>query len=321
MYKFEDRGSVKRYYNSDKIRLVLEQKGKSYENYRKMWDDKDQINNVYNNPLELLVELTSWCNYSCKMCLKSYTKQKIKENIQVETIKDIVEQAKTMDIKSLWIGAGSECLVHPRIMEVLKLLNEVKVEEFTLLTNGSCLTDKVSQLLIDMQISYLSVSLDAATKETYKKIRYADLDKVENNIEKFLLMRGSRLFPLLRVSMVELDDNKEERIAFLEKWKDKADVIDYQACVDFSDMDNFENVKKYSTDCLDPFKRLEIGYDGSIYPCCTFYNKYHVLGNINEISLKEAWQCQKINTLRESIRSKCFPKVCKKCRELREYEN
>lgn len=315
-YAFEDRGSVKRYYNIEKRARIESIRGESYKEYRRQWDDRNQINHVRLNPLEIMLELTSWCNYCCEMCYKNYKLQKEKINMPVEMIKNIVEQAKTMDIKSFWLGAGSECLIHPNIIEILRLLGEVQVEDFTLITNGSCLTKSVAKVLIDSGVTQLSVSLDAVTSSTYQKIRKADLSKVEENIRNFLEIRGNNLFPALRVTMVEVDDNLEERAAFLEKWSGIADVIDYQVLMDYSKMDDFEHIGVFEAECLEPFRRMLISYDGEISACDTQHGDRHIVGNVNNMTLRDAWLCEKAMKLRENIRMKNFCDICKRCKAI-----
>lgn len=129
-------------------------------------------------------------------------------------------------------------------------------------------------------------------------------------------LRGDNLLPLLRVSMVKLKENENEREAFLKKWENRADVIDFQTCVDFTDLNDINNVKNWNNECIQPFKRMYINYDGIIYPCCTAYTIHYPLGNIKDISLEEAWNGEKINKLRELLKKKDMPNFCRKCREI-----
>lgn len=252
------------------------------------------------------------------MCSKSFKEQKVREYMSLDMIESLVEQAKAMGVYSFWGGAGSECMLHPQIVEALRILMDANTIDFTLLSNGSLLSYEVSRVFVEHQAGQLSISLDAATPKTYKIIRRGGtLDPVERNIQHFLDLRGNQLFPLLRVSMVKLDDNKDEREAFLEKWENRADVIDFQTCVDFRDVNDVEGVVKWSNDCTQPFKRLYINYDGTITPCCTSYGKYFTLGNARDMTLQEAWDCDTINKLRKMLLDGDLPKSCRKCREIK----
>ena len=314
MYKFEDRGNVKRYYNQEKIDAIMQMQGSAYRRYRELWDDPKIMDDVLEKPLEIMLELTSWCNYKCKMCDKAFIPEKDKVNISVENVRRLVKNINEMKVASLWIGAFSECLIHPQIDPILDALKEVDVLDFTLVTNGSVLKENIAKKIIDAGVTRLSVSLDAATKETYYNIRKGNLDQVEKNINRFIELRGEKLFPSLRVSMVMMDDNVDEREAFLEKWKGKADIIDFQVMMDASHIENLADVTEYTAECMEPFRRLAVRYDGVVLPCCTSYGKYFPLGNIQDISLKGMWEGEKIHKLREEIKSKNFNKACRNCK-------
>jgi radical SAM domain protein len=314
MYKFEDRGHVKRYYSQEKMDAIARMQGSSYRRYRELWDDPKIMDDVLEKPLEIMLELTSWCNYKCKMCDKAFVPEKDKVNISVENVRNLVKNINEMKVASLWVGAFSECLIHPQINLILDVLKDVDVLDFTLITNGSGLNEKTAQQIIDAGVKRLSVSLDAATKETYYNIRKGNLDQVENHINRFIELRGENIFPSLRVSMVMMDDNVDEREAFLEKWKGKADIIDFQVMMDASHIENLADVTEYTAECVEPFRRLAIRYDGVVLPCCTSYGNYFPLGNIRDSSLKEMWEGEKICKLREEIKTKHFNKVCRNCK-------
>ena len=264
------------------------------------------------------MELTSWCNYSCVMCFRSYKVQKTREYMPLEMVQKIADEAKKMGVCLLWVGAGSECMLHPQIADALKILFSINTIDCTFLSNGSLINEEVSKVFVEHQTGQLSISLDAATPETYKKIRRGGvLEKVEKNIQRFLDLRGDNLLPLLRVSMVKLKENENEREDFLKKWENRADVIDFQTCVDFSDVYDIDNVVKWDPECSQPFKRVYIIEDGTIYPCCSGYCIHYPLGNIKDMSLEEVWNGEKIKKLRELLKRNEMPDFCRKCREIK----
>lgn len=316
MYIFEDRGSVKRYYSQERIAAITEAQGSDYRRYRELWDAPNIMDDVLEKPLEIMLELTSWCNYKCKMCDKAFVPEKDKVNIPVESVRRLVTNINEMKVASLWVGAFSECLIHPQIGDILDVLKEADVLDFTIITNGSALNEKTTKKIIDAGVKRLSVSLDAATKETYYDVRKGDLDQVENHIDRFIALRGEAIFPSLRVSMVMMEDNVNEREAFLEKWKGKADIIDFQVLMDASHIEHLADVTEYTPECVEPFRRLAIRYDGVVLPCCTSYGTYFPLGNIRDTSLKEMWEGEKIRKLREEIKTKNFNKVCRNCKKV-----
>ena len=320
MYKIEDRGNITRYYNVEKRNAVEKLKGEEWKRYRQLFDRSFAECVAETTPPHLLdidIEITSWCNYSCIMCGRSFIEQKTREYMPLEMVKKIADEAKKMGVYSFVIGTGCESMVHPQIVEVLKTLFSANAIDYRLLSNGFLLNDDILQVIVDNQIGHLNISLDAATPETYKIVRRGGiLERVEKNIQRFLDLRGDNLLPLLRVSMVKLKENKNEREAFLKKWENRADIIDLQTCVDFVDVNDINNVKKYNPDCTQPFKRITIFHDGTICPCCSGYGIHYPLGNIKDITLEEAWNGEKMNKLRELIKNNNMPNFCRKCREI-----
>ena len=76
-------------------------------------------------------------------------------------------------------------------------------------------------MILNSSVSRLFISIDAATEETYNKIRIPTskrllesnrLEKLEKNIKRFIEMKNSRkqALPLTRVSFVALEENKHE---------------------------------------------------------------------------------------------------------------
>lgn len=265
-----------------------------------------------------MLELTSWCNYCCKMCLKAFHPDKERINIPLEQVEKLAHDINELGVSSLWVGAGSECLIHPEIEKILDVLGTVKVEDFTLLTNGSRLTESIAKKTIAAGVTRLTISLDAVKPETYKTIRGGNLEKVEENINRFLELRGDALFPSLRVSFCMQEDNADEKEEFLQHWQGKADIIDFQELVDYSEFDDMVDIgdNDYKKDCIEPFRRIYVKYDGMVVPCCNGFGDYLSLGNIADSSLKEMWTGEKIESLRAALKAKNYPKPCRNCRKL-----
>ena len=325
MYKIEDRSHITRYYNVEKRNAVEKSRGEEWKKYRQMWDATDFSYWTPDSPppphlLEINIELTSYCNYSCIMCGKSYTEQKIKESMPLDLVEKIAKEAKQLGVYSLWVGAGSECMLHPQIADALKILFSANTIDCTFLSNGSLITDEVARIFVEHQTGQLSISLDAASEEVYKIVRRGGtLPRVERNIQHFLDLRGDNLFPLLRVTMVKLKENENEREAFLKKWENRADVIDFQTCVDFQDINDIDNVVNWmKKPCFQAFKRLYVHYNGNVYPCCNGYGIHYPLGNIKDMSLAEIWNSKRLNDFRKLVLDgNTLPNFCRKCQEIK----
>lgn len=310
----EDRKYITRYKQRDIEELLTQRHGARFAEYRRQWAQSGQDCMAAEKPLALYLETNAHCNLKCKMCPHSHFGDK-EAYLPMHLIEKAAEECAALGVPSVLVGASTECLIHPKIQHILGLFKYPAMLDFFVISNGLKLTQAIAQHLIDLQIERLNVSLDAATPETYRTIRGGKLALVEKNIHRFLELREKAKsdLPYLRLSFVVQADNLHERDAFYEKWKDKADLIDFQDEVDFTPLMQLRQIEVPPFTCPDPYQKLAISWDGTIYPCCSFYQRYFPLGNIATMSLQEAWQGNTARMLRESFPAGKTQMACRNC--------
>ena len=140
--------------------------------------------------------------------------------------------------------------------------------------------------------------------------------------------------PQIRLSFAVQQRNKHEIELFKKKWENIVDFIEFQQTmnIDFDKLSRLSEEERWKRrdplfkdnfvkDCKAPFHSATVWADGSVIPCCTFQGKNLTLGNINGIpelnipaqSLKELWNGEKINELREQFRTGKLNIVCQYC--------
>lgn len=159
------------------------------------------------------------------------------------------------------------------------------------------------------------ISIDAASVDTYRQIRGANLEVLEKNIYELINSKHKHrsALPIVRLSFVKMRENIHEIGDFIKKWEHKVDIIDFQDLIDCTNLDNPQPVDVEPFVCSHPFQRIGIDWDGSIYPCCGFYYKHFKIGNINEMTLAEAWKTDALRTLRESFFNGKIHPACQNC--------
>lgn len=312
----EDRGRVQRMTNSDCDAYLAEVKGPLYREYRKRWDNQDKMcGEGQFRPLQLNIALTSYCNLHCKMCYLNFVENMTHEYMPLEMVDQIVKEAKELQVASIWLGSYTESLLHPHIIEVLEKFAEVGALDYWLATNGTLLNEEIAEKIVDLPVTWLTVSLDAAAPETYKRIRGGNLNIVEKNIFKFLEIRSrkhSRL-PFLRVSFVDMKENHDELEAFKKKWEKTADKIDIQTLMDFSEDAVSADIDENFV-CMDPYRLLSIKHDGELLPCCSYaYKNSAQRFYLQNISIMKFWESDFHKKLLESLRNKQYMPCCMKC--------
>lgn len=304
---------------TDYEQILTDEFGERFADYRvdyKKSLNYDQNGFVPDFPITVSLELINRCNLSCVMCY-TINHYGIKSSVTREQVVKITNELKKHEVPAAVLGLGSEALIYKDIDFVMEKIKDAGVMDFFLGSNGVLLTEEFMEAMVINRLSRLEISMDAATPETYKKIRGKDeLLTIERNVNKLLELKkkhNSKL-PIIRLSYCVQDINKHEMDDFRDKWSEKVDYVDFQQLVNFSYVDevrsgNFENAKKIkpemlnNTHCAYPFNSLSIWANGDVTPCCTFYGMGLVMGNIENQTLKEIWDGDKIKEVRARLLS------------------
>lgn len=316
----ENRGHVIRYGHERVLDILSKKHGERFDKYRLDWERAIHEHTATETPLFIEIGVNSDCNLKCKMCARAYDNSynNKHENMSLALVDKIVEQCKGFKLPALLVGQDSECLLCPDIKEIVRRLRQIGAVDFFFITNGTLLTEEMSEFLLEGGIDRLQISIDAATPETYKKIRGGNLEILEKNINNFLKIRNQKGLstPILRLSFCQQKENEGEEEAFRKKWEGKADIVDFQKYIDLSNINHIadrEQNREYF--CPDPFQRIVIDYKGNMFGCCCIgYNRYFKLGNLEDMSIMEAWNSDAMKKLRESFLTQNLSKVCLNCR-------
>ena len=307
--------------------LKTEKEKNSYSLYRKIFEDASSFKNLQEYPIHLDIELDNVCNYACTFCpigqpdneLNGYYKNLKK--LDEKKIYELLDEAKSIGVRSLQFNLVNEPLAHKNIFKVLEYATNLKFDDLFFISNGYLLNEKNAKSILNSGLKKISFSLDAFSAETYKERRLkntkpANYEKVINNILNFLELKKKykRKFPLTRVSFIIMENNKHEVEAFKKFWEDKVDAIHFQKLIDYSDS-NIIVSSVTENQCNMPMFRLSIKSDGNVKPCCVGYGENINIGNVYEQSLYEIWNSdimknfQKLHINKEADKNE----TCKKC--------
>jgi len=131
------------------------------------------------------------------------------------------------------------------------------------------------------------------------------------NIERFLEIkqRGGYELPVVGVNLCRMKINEHEIDQFIEMWKDKVDLVAIQNFIapdfetDYTDFiptnSEYHKNLKENFRCEQPWQRVYIKSNGEVCPCCPFFNEELSLGNIEEHTIHELWNGQKMKMLQD----------------------
>ncbi len=175
-------GKLECYDDEELHNLAIEYHRNSHLNYREMISGKCTLESY---PLTLGIDLYSRCNINppCVYCLWHSMKELEGE------YRDAVVDEKTLkeygpffrSARTLVNCSFGEPMLHPRLKEILEFCDKGK-KIMELSSNGQAITPKTIKSLVGKPL-YLYISLDAACKETYAKIRNDRWDSIIPNLK------------------------------------------------------------------------------------------------------------------------------------------
>lgn len=165
---------------------------------------------VHQPPIHIQLEFTTFCNLNCKPCLRTkYLGGKSPAHLSPENFIRIVEPIRPLKLS---LSGGGEPLMSPHLFELIRLAKHLGCSVNTT-TNGTLLAPERCVELVESGLDLLKLSIDAATPETYQKIRGEDrflqiLDGIRTLIDVKKRLNSSK--PYIRFNYVVSRDNYAE---------------------------------------------------------------------------------------------------------------
>lgn len=155
---------------------------------------------------------TSRCNMNppCIMCLRN-----VESHNQDLSWRALLRAGYIADSASTLLLHGiGEPLLYPHLFDIAKLASRDAITLFT--TNGQLIDRYVEEIC--EYITKISISIDAATSPTYKKIRNNNLGKVKNGIKQIVAKKKAKeqSTPIIDISMCLMRSNVYEAAQFVE---------------------------------------------------------------------------------------------------------
>lgn len=285
-------------------------------------------------PVHLQISPSDLCNQDCNFC--SYrasdgiSTELFGENgnfnpkrmIPFEKMTQVLDDCVQMGVKAVQYQGGGEPTTHPKIFEIVRETVNRGIE-VAMVTNGLKMSDEMMQLLVTRG-SWIRVSLDAGTIETYAKIRNTPMEsfnRVHRNVDTLVRMRdaiGSQL--AISLGFVITRDNWEEITAAahiahelnVDMIRFTPAVLTGESGVPWREVDDLiaearhyeigERLKIYysgserrdgrpkSDFCGYQYFTPYLGGDQNLYRCClTTYTQQGYIGSVRDQSLVELW--------------------------------
>lgn len=264
-------------------------------------------------PVHLDLELTSRCNLACVMCPHAENRKFFKlGDMPLDLAKTLIKEG-TNKIKSVKFNWRGEPTLYRYLPEVITYAKKNGYVETMINTNLNC-SSKILEEIVQAGIDKIITSIDSFNKEVYSRIRVGgNLDLVLENLE---YLRNLRRFKNFKFEIViQARRQKLNETEIFPKW-----VLVRPATKRTEDgyylLDNQKAIGRKN--CLMPFRRLLISWEGKAFGCCADWYEHYSVGKVgypNGQTLSEIWDDKPINKLRKELRNgKAFKyEPCKSC--------
>jgi radical SAM protein with 4Fe4S-binding SPASM domain len=295
--------------------------------YRLKWHLAPKLKFVTKFPVHLDIESTNCCNLKCIMCPHSNPTREFKKSLgfmDIDLFKKIIDEGAKRGLYSIKLNWRGEPLVHKKCDEMVEYAKKKGILEVQFNTNGLLLNKELSERLINAGLDRIIFSVDAASEETYKKIRRGgDYNKLLKVIKEFINIKKLKKSkkPFIRMQLVKMDYNVSELDKFIEMWSPMVDQISTQEYTSRQEGERKLTSSEESIGrlpCRQIWQRLVITKDGDVVMCCRDWDSEQVLGKLDYKNNKEVmyfWKGETLSRIREMHKRKELNKipVCKKC--------
>ncbi len=166
-------------------------------------------------PVCLYLEVTNRCNLLCETCPRTFEELEPPADLSWDLFTKIVDQVP--DIQRVVLHGVGEPMLHKDLFRMVRYLKD-RGTYVLFNTNGTLLNPKKFQDLVDSGLDELRVSLDAADRESYKRVRGKDyFDRIVRDVGKFTRFKAEHGLTTPRVSLwlTGLKETVEQLPAFV----------------------------------------------------------------------------------------------------------
>lgn len=249
-------------------------------------------------PRRILFEMTSNCNFLCRMCPQQSLKRP-RMDMPGELYKKVIDEIDSHGIEGIWLHHLGEPLLHPEFREIIRHIGtKENLGVIWLSTNGRYFAEENIRLVLSSNIDYINFSAHAVTEETYNTVvPPGNFEIVQANLEKFYELKGITDLPrkpFLHCQMIEQETTKHEVDAFIKRHYKRAEIVSINM-LEYVNLPNnrfgfSQRERKPLTSCT-RVSRYDcfIFSNGHVTLCDAAYNAEIYLGNIHEQSLYDIW--------------------------------
>lgn len=177
-------------------------------------------------PARVTLELTNRCNLNCRFCPRTLMERARGDMDTALAMRLLDEMAAHAPVAVVPFFRG-ESLLHPDWFEILSHAQRLGVGEIQFTSNASLLDAKATERLLDLELPFVSFSLDTVDPALYNQTRRgADFEATRANVLHFLKRRRERgVRTVVQASAVATPAHEPGMQAFVDHWLPLVDRV------------------------------------------------------------------------------------------------
>ena len=167
------------------------------------------------DPVCLYLEVSNECNLACKTCPITYGKVEEPSSLSLDQVTRLVSQFTT--VKRVVLHGVGEPLLNRELPQIIRWLKE-KGLYVLFNSNGTLINTRWREALVESGLDEIRLSLDAATPETFARVRGRPLfEVIIRNIKGLTALKIERgsLTPLISLWLTGLRETLKELADFI----------------------------------------------------------------------------------------------------------
>lgn len=274
-------------------------------------------------PRTVLLELSNACNHACVFCANTHMRRPV-GRMDETFVERILAESYTEGAREVGFYTTGEPFVHKKLEDLTDTARRLGYEWIFIDTNGALATPDRAKRVIDAGMTSIKFSINAGTRESYKRIHGRDeFDLVLKHLAFVARYRDEHAPDVhLAVSMVLTGPVIDEAEILRARVADYVDeFLVYDCGNQIGQMQAAAEIllakppeKRFKEVCQLPFSRLYVSQEGYLTLCCIDYHNYLAVLDLNKMSVGAAWAHVELQAIRQNhLDGKLAGSLCGTC--------
>ena len=261
-----------------------------------------------------LLELSNACNHNCIFCAHNKMKRKVGK-MKPEMVEKALREAYALGTREVGFYATGEPFLVPELPQYIKLAKDIGYEYTYLTSNGSLATPEKIRAVIDAGLDSIKFSINAPERKMYEFIHGHDhFDQVCEHlryVNEYRKETGKKFKIFVTCIVTRFTEPMMGMYDYL--FGKLTDEIGFKFVYNQGGyMPEIDHLLRCPCDheerrrCNLPFDAICVTHEGYLSVENADYENMLIVGDLNKVSLKEAWYGEKMKEIRRMFLKDCL---------------